>query len=119
MRRSAAILTPMLASTAVTLLAGCSVQMQRCIDTSNRVVEPAHCSVIPHDGYSYYYGGLGSYEVGSIALDGAFQPEDGELYSLTGTVREGFGTFFSEYAVDILFVAAIGIVIVTTGSFTS
>jgi hypothetical protein len=110
----------MLASTAVTLLAGCAVQMQRCVDSSDRVVDPAHCSAASQPGYHYYYGGSGSYELGSLAMAGTLMPEPDQHYSLTsGTTRDGFGTFFSAYAEDILFVAAMGVVLVTTGSFTS
>ena len=57
MRRSPQVLAPLLASTAVALLAGCrGPEMQRCVDENNHVVDPSFCKNLPpgrtQPGYS-------------------------------------------------------------------
>jgi hypothetical protein len=100
MRRSLQVTAPILASTALTLLAGCrSPQMQRCVDESNHVVDDSFCQTgnnppnpnLPH--FRYYYGGYGGYYPGSIASGGGYAPISGTSYSTTsGTSRGGFGS---------------------------
>ncbi len=116
MRRSRQVLAPLLASTAVALLAGCrGPEMQRCVDENNHVVDPVFCKDLPpgstqplynggHSGggvifvphtYRYYYGGGGSYVPGSSVSGGGFAPASGHSYSTTtGTARGGFGSSF-------------------------
>jgi hypothetical protein len=103
MRRSRALIAPLLASAAATLLSGCGPEMQRCVDQYNHVVDPKFCNLPPNQsnngiptGYHYYYGGGGSYVYGSTANGGSLTPEAGTSYSLTkGTSRGGFGSSFS------------------------
>jgi hypothetical protein len=109
MRRSKQVVAPILASAAVAMLAGCRPDMQRCVDEGNRVVDPGYCNTLqpgsrqttvgPSSGahiYRYYYGGGGSYAVGSTATEGSYVPESGRSYSTTsGTARGGFGSSFS------------------------
>jgi hypothetical protein len=113
MRRSAQVFAPILASAAVSLLAGCGPEMQRCVDQQNHVVDTKFCQGQPsaqsqpqgkHSGgyipliipYRYYYGGSGGYGFGSTASGGSFSPASGHSYSLTsGTSRGGFGSSFS------------------------
>jgi hypothetical protein len=108
MRRSKQVVAPILASAAMAMLAGCKPDMQRCVDEGNRVVDPAYCNTLqpgsrhttvgPSGGshiYRYYYGGGGSYAVGSTATQGSYAPESGHSYSTTsGTARGGFGSSF-------------------------
>jgi hypothetical protein len=122
MRRSAYVFAPLLASAAVTLSTGCHQQpeLQRCVDETNRVVDPKLCNLppgsqqplngtghssntvfLPHI-YRYYYGGLGGYTLGSIVNGGSYTPLSGHSYSTTagravsssGTSRGGFGSSF-------------------------
>jgi hypothetical protein len=109
MRRSAQVVAPLLASAAVTLLAGCGPEMERCVDQQNHVVDSSFCknlpppqasnnpgSSAPFFPYRYYYGGGGSYGYGSVVSGGSFAPVPGHSYSLTsGTTRGGFGKLFS------------------------
>jgi hypothetical protein len=109
MRRSSYVVAPILASAAVALLSGCKPEMQRCVDESNRVVDPSDCKTLqsgstqttvgPSGGshfYRYYYGGGGSYVPGTAAMGGSYAPESGHSYSTTnGTARGGFGSSFS------------------------
>lgn len=109
MRRSNQVAAPLLASAAVALLAGCRPDMQRCVDESNRVVDPTQCSALSpgstqttvgrsggYHVYRYYYGGRGSYVPGSVVTGGSFAPAGGHSYSTTnGTARGGFGSSFS------------------------
>lgn len=117
MRRSRQVLAPLLASTAVALLAGChGPEMQRCVDESNHVVDPSFCKNLPAHGtqpvysgsgggagvlllphmYHYYYGGGGSYAPGTVVSGGGYVPSSGRSYSTTaGTARGGFGSSFS------------------------
>ena len=109
MRRSKQVVAPILASAAVALLSGCKPEMQRCVDENNRVMDPSYCKTLesnstqttvgPSGGahvYRYYYGGGGSYAVGSTATDGSYAPASGHSYSTTtGTARGGFGSSFS------------------------
>jgi hypothetical protein len=114
MRRSAAVLAPLLASTAVALLSGCdNAEQKRCVDEQNHIVNPSFCAAIangaqtapgnlgsyytngvffPHT-YRYYYGG-GSAGIGSIVSGGSYVPLPGHSYSLK-TTRGGFGSLFS------------------------
>ena len=107
MRRSGQVVAPILASAAVALLSGCKPDMQRCVDESNRVVDPSNCKTLrsgstqtmmgPGGGhfYRYYYGGGGSYVLGTAAMGGSYTPESGHGYSMTnGTARGGFGSSF-------------------------
>ena len=110
MRRSKQVIAPILASAAVALLSGCKPEMQRCVDESNRVVDPAYCKTVPSGStqttvgpsrgahvYRYYYGGGGSYVPGTVVTGGRYAPESGHSYSTTnGTARGGFGSSFSE-----------------------
>ena len=117
MRRSAIVLAPLLASTAVALLAGCdSTEPKRCVDEQNHVVDPKFCSALangqqtvqgnpanmggyylngifyPHI-FRYYYGGSGG-GFGSIVSGGSYAPIAGHSYSFGGTSRGGFGGSF-------------------------
>jgi hypothetical protein len=111
MRRSTQVFAPLLASTAMALGSGCHSQpeMQRCVDETNRVVDPAMCANIPpgqqqpiagtpangggyypHTGvfiphyYRPYYGGIGGYALGTIVSGGGYTPQPGHSYSGTG-----------------------------------
>ena len=124
MRRSTHVIAPLLAASAMTLLAGCRHQeMERCVDESNHVVDPSFCKnlppgaqqpvagnpqnngtpyyntiVVPHY-YRYYYGGSGSSILGSTVNDGSFSPISGHSYSFSsGTTRGGFGSSFSSHS---------------------
>ncbi len=77
--------------------------MQRCVDSNNRVADPALCRASSAGatgahgggGYHYYYGGRGSYAVGSAVEGGSAEPSAGHSYSTTsGTARGGFGSSF-------------------------
>jgi hypothetical protein len=118
MRRSSAVIAPLLASAAVVLLASCkSSEPQRCVDENNRVVDPSFCENLPANGqpiagslnnnggyynngiffphyYRYYYGGGGG-GFGSILSGGSYTPLSGHGYSVGGTTRGGFGLSFS------------------------
>lgn len=121
MRRSTHVIAPLLAASAMTLLAGCRRQeMERCVDESNHVVDPSFCKnlapgaqqpvagnpqnngvpynntiVVPHS-YRYYYGGGGGWNIGSVANGGSYAPVAGHSYSFSsGTSRGGFGSSFS------------------------
>lgn len=109
MRRSKQVVAPILASAAAVLLSGCRPDMQRCVDEGNRVVDPSLCKAAgagntqstmrpgagPHF-YRYYYGGGGSYALGSVVTGGSYARESGRSYSTTsGTARGGFGSSFS------------------------
>lgn len=116
MRRSAAVLAPLLASTAVALLSGCdSTEPKRCVDEQGHVVDAKFCSAVangqqavpgtpgnmggyynngvffPHM-YRYYYGGSGV-GLGGLVSGGGYTPMPGHSYSL-GTTRGGFGSSF-------------------------
>ena len=107
MKRSTQVAAPLLASTALALLAGChSPEMQRCVDENNKVVDDSLCKDLPggsaqqthHPGlfpYHYYYGGFGGRGVGSLVTGGSATPLAGHSYA-TGTSRGGFGHTFSE-----------------------
>ena len=102
MRRSSHVLAPLLASTALGLGTGCrSPEMQRCVDQNRHVVDSSFCpSGFPGGGsgspYHPYYGGSGSYRVGSTAEGGSAEPASGHSYSTTtGTARGGFGSSFA------------------------
>lgn len=100
MRRSSYVLAPLLASSALGLLAGCrGPEMQRCVDNNNTVVDPNLCRT--HygggggGGFHYYYGGRGDYMAGSKVDGGSTEPAAGHSYSLSnGTARGGFGSSF-------------------------
>jgi hypothetical protein len=103
MKRSSHVAAPLLASAALSLLAGCKqAQMQRCVDEHNVVVDDSLCQNQPgqqnnnyyHPGgfYRYYYGGTGNYFPGSIASGGGYAPVSGFSYA---TSRGGFGESFS------------------------
>lgn len=128
MKRSPrAIITPLLAAAAVSILSGCRPkQMQRCVDEHENVVDDKFCADQPggaqtvvqqrpdgHGGfvpiiipmYRYYYGGSGSYGIGSRVYGGGFQPSESEAYqrsggaagyrgSRVGITRGGFGSHF-------------------------
>jgi hypothetical protein len=117
MRRSSAVIAPLLASAAVALLASCnSSEPQRCVDENNRVVDPSFCKNLPANGqpvagglgnnggyynngifiphfYRYYYGGIGG-GFGSVLSGGSYAPLSGHSYSVSGTTRNGFGSSF-------------------------
>lgn len=108
MKRSTQVTAPLLAATALSLLTGCNRQMQRCVDENNNVVDDHFCKDQSnqqqqrpdgHGGfifvplpYRYYYGGYGSYDVGTQATGGSFTPTAGTSY----TTRGGFGSSFAE-----------------------
>lgn len=117
MRRSAQVLAPLLATTALTLLTACRrAEEQRCVDEQNRVVDPTFCKNLPagqtavgtpannggHYGgggifyphiYRNYYGGSGF--LGGFVSGGSYAPTPGHSYSVGGTTRGGFGSLFS------------------------
>ena len=108
MKRSAQVTAPLLAAAAISLLTGCNKQMQRCVDEHNNVVDDSFCKNQPnaqqqrpdgHGGfifvplpYRYYYGGTGTYGIGSQAGGGSYTPTPGASY----TTRGGFGSSFAE-----------------------
>jgi len=117
MRASAKVFAPLLASTALALMAGCkSNDPQRCVDETGKVVDPHFCANLPQaqgttagtlsngggvytNGvfvphvYRYYYGGSGF--LGGFVSGGGYAPSAGHSYSVTtGTVRGGFGSSF-------------------------
>ena len=104
MRRSRHVAVPLLISTAIAMTGCRGPEMQRCVDSQNRVVDQGLCgSSGPHGGgggaggYRSYYGGKGSYQTGTTAEGGSTEPISGHSYSLTsGTSRGGFGSSFSE-----------------------
>lgn len=119
MRRSGFVFAPLLASAAVALLSGChKTEMERCVDEQNHVVDPKFCQNLPANGtqtvvgqptttggvyiphfYRYYYGGAGSYALGSTVTGGSYSPASGHSYSTTtGTSRGGFGSSFSSHS---------------------
>jgi hypothetical protein len=76
------------------MLTGCrQIQMQRCVDGHNIVVDDSLCEGPPaaQSGnttlYRYYYGGSGTYYPGSIATGGGYSPVPGQPYA---TSRGGF-----------------------------
>ena len=101
------------------MLTGCHpAEQQRCVDEQNHVVDPSFCKDLPPNAqqpvpgtlsnnggtygsngiffphyYRFYYGGNGG-GVGSFVNGGSYVPLPGHTYSL-GTVRGGFGRFFS------------------------
>jgi hypothetical protein len=106
MKRSTQVAAPLLAATALSLLTGCR-QMQRCVDEHNNVVDDSFCKNQPnaqqrpdgHGGfiflpspYRFYYGGYGTYGIGTHADGGSFTPTVGTSY----TTRGGFGSSFAE-----------------------
>jgi hypothetical protein len=107
MRRSTQVTAPLLAATALSILTGCHREMQRCVDEHNNVVDDSLCQNQPaqqqrpdgHGGfifvplpYRFYYGGYGSYGIGTHADGGSFTPTAGRSY----TTRGGFGSSFAE-----------------------
>ncbi len=102
MKRSFHVSAPLLAAAALALTTGCrKPQMQRCVDEHNNVVPDSFCQNPQQTRgaygnmpiYRYYYGGFGSYGVGSTASGGGYIPSSGASYS-TGTSRGGFGSSF-------------------------
>ena len=117
MRRSVQVAAPLLASTALALLAGChQPEMQRCVDENNKVVDDQLCANQPgdaaeqrrlqdaqnaqrqHNGlgilpyialYHYYYGGTGSRDRGSFVYGGSLTPVPGRSYVNSSGVRSG------------------------------
>ncbi len=117
MKRSTHVTAPLLASVALSIATGCrKPEMQRCVDENNHVVDDSFCANRPTDNnqnqnlhggyvpyvpmYHYYYGGWGGYYPGTVAGGGSISPLNGHSYVTssgvrTGTVRGGFGRFFS------------------------
>ena len=105
MKRSLNVSAPLLASAALTLLTACrDPQMQRCVDDQNHVVDDKFCRNQPNQNassgsggtgfympYRYYYGGGGSYDLGSTVSGGSYVGTPGASYS---TTRGGFGSTF-------------------------
>jgi hypothetical protein len=105
MKRSLNVSAPLLASAALTLLTACrNPQMQRCVDQNNHVVDGSLCRNQPNQSgssgsgigyipmpYRYYYGGGGSYDLGSTVTGGGYVGTPGVSYS---TTRGGFGSTF-------------------------
>jgi hypothetical protein len=106
----------------MTMLSGCrKPEMQRCVDENNHVVDDGLCANLPPENgsqqyqnlggqgyvpyrplYHYYYGGWGGYTPGTIVGGGRMMPADGHSYVTsrgvrTGTVRGGFGRWFSSH----------------------
>ena len=100
MRRSIQVMAPLLATTALGLMAGCrSPEMQRCVNQNNHVVDSSLCHSAGSGGGGYhaYFGGSGSYQAGTTAEDGSTEPVSGHSYSTSsGTSRGGFGSSFSD-----------------------
>ena len=105
MKRSTHVAAPLLASTALSMLAGCrQPQMKRCVDEHNVVVDNSFCENQPGQQnnnyyhpivpgvFRYYYGGYGGFNPGSVVSGGGFVPSAGVSYS---TSRGGFGSSFS------------------------
>ena len=102
MKRSINVSAPLLAAAALSLLTGCRENMKRCVDEQGHVVADNLCQNQPNNGvvhgaysptyypYRYYYGGSGSYGIGSSVTGGSFTPSPGTSYS-TSTTRGGFG----------------------------
>jgi hypothetical protein len=102
MKRSAQVSAPLLAAVALAISTGCrNPQMQRCVDEQNHVVPDSFCQnpqqqrnsygYVPM--YRYYYGGTGSYNVGSAVSGGSYTAVSGASYA-TSTSRGGFGSSF-------------------------
>ncbi|HKO18858.1 MAG TPA: hypothetical protein VJU82_08225 [Acidobacteriaceae bacterium] len=103
MKRSTNVTAPLLASAALSLLAGCRQhEMKRCVDDHNVVVDNSLCDAQqnqqqqrPGGGYPgyfpyhYYYGGYGGFGRGSVVSGGSTTPRAGASYS---TSRGGFGS---------------------------
>jgi hypothetical protein len=119
MRRSANVIAPILASTALALLTACRTsEDQRCVDENNHVVDPNFCKNLPANAqqpvagslannggsynngiffphyYRFYYGGGGG-GLGGFATGGGYSPSPGHSYSFSRTTRGGFGSLFS------------------------
>jgi hypothetical protein len=107
MKRSTQVTAPLLAAAALSFLAGCNRQMQRCVDEHNNVVDDSFCKNQPnaqqrpdgHGGflpiifpYRYYYGGWGGFGLGTQVGGGSYTPAPGASY----TTRGGFGSSFAE-----------------------
>jgi uncharacterized protein YgiB involved in biofilm formation len=108
MKRSTHVTAPLLAAAALALLTGCNKQMQRCVDEHNNVVDDSLCKNQPnqpqqrpdgHGGFIFvpllyhnYYGGSGTFGIGTHADGGSFSPSAGASY----TTRGGFGSSFAE-----------------------
>ena len=85
------------------MLTGCrQLQMQRCVDEHNVVVDDSLCNwpqqQNPNGGhypvpYRWYYGGAGTYYPGSTASGGGYAPMAGYSYA-NSTSRGGFGSSF-------------------------
>jgi hypothetical protein len=113
MRRTAQIVTPLLAAAAMSIMTGCRpAEMQRCVDENGTVVDDKLCGGQPqtvmhqqsdgHGGfvpifipmYRYYYGGGGGYGLGSRVSGGGFIPLQNRDYrNATGGGRGGGGFF--------------------------
>lgn len=117
-KRSQHVSAPLLASAAVTVLAGChhAPEMQRCVDEQNRVVDQRFCQSLPAQGspgyvggygggfypYHYYYGGGGGWYPGTVVYGGSrtsvsghsYTTSSGAAHSVSGTSRGGFGSSF-------------------------
>jgi hypothetical protein len=90
----------LLASAMLIVLTGCrQIQMQRCVDGHNIVVDDSFCenpptphpnnNVHPNTLYRYYYGGAGTYYPGSVATGGNYAPTPAQAYA---TSRGGFNS---------------------------
>jgi hypothetical protein len=100
MRRAKSISIPLLAGAALGLMAGCRrPEMQRCVDQLGNVAPENLCREEQQQShpfgyvplYRFYYGGWGSYDIGSRVDGGSFTPVPGARYS---TTRGGFGSAF-------------------------
>jgi hypothetical protein len=108
MKRSTQVATPLLASAALALLAGCrQPEMQRCVDETNHVVADNLCGqsvqqrpdghggfLFVPNSYRFYYGGMGGYGLGSTVAGGGYSPAPGRSYA-SSTSRGGFGSTLS------------------------
>jgi hypothetical protein len=106
MKRSTHVAAPLLAAAALAMTTGCRrPEMQRCVDEHNNVVDDSFCKDLPNQQqqpaggsgayipiYRYYYGGWGSYGLGTPAGGGSYTPSPGASY----VTRGGFGSSFAE-----------------------
>ena len=107
MRKTAQIMTPLLAAAAISILSGCRPkEMQRCVDETGKVVPDSYCEgQAPlqqrpdgHGGfipfipiYRPYYGGIGGWGAGDRVSGGSFNASPGVRYASPSASRGFFG----------------------------
>jgi hypothetical protein len=102
LKKSAQVRLGLLATLAVSLTSCNRKEMQRCVDDHDIVVSDQYCeqgynNSYPRTGpgYHWYYGGRGSYILGTSASGGGVTPHDGfsSVRSSGASVsRGGFGS---------------------------